>query len=250
MPWKKDSAGALFKSEAGDPVWIKEDNSEQPIPSISALNKEAQTQRERADKAEADLAPYKGIDPVKAKEALQLQKDHAAGKLFDQGKVDEAKAEVAKQFQDSIAEKDKAIETLKSQHQDALIDAAFGGSSFVKDKIVTPAGMFKDTFRKNFTIDEKGVLVAKDQNGNVIYSTNGQGGVAGFDEAIAKIVDSHPDRAQILRAPNNSGTGNNGNGGNGGVQARTMTNAEFQALDALGQAQAGKLAAKGELRIT
>lgn len=249
MPWKKDAAGNLAKSEAGDPVWIKEDNAEQPIPSISALNREAQTQRERADAAELKLEPFKGIDAGKAREALQTVKDLKVGDLIDKGKLDEAKAEVARQFQETIAAKDTEIGDLKTKHQQTMIESQFGASSFVKDKIATPASMFRETFKKHFTIDEKGALIAKDANGNVIYSKQGTGGPAGMDEALATLVDMHPDRASILRAPNQSGTGNQGNAGQHDTTARKIMRADFDAMPLAQQAEIGKQAAKKEVVI-
>lgn len=249
MPWKKDTVGQLAVDAAGNPVWIKEDNSEQPIPSISALNNEARTNRERAEAAELKLADYKGIDPAKAREALQTVKDIDTSKLIDQGKLEEAKQAVAAQFQATIAERDASIADLKTKHQNAMIDSAFAGSGFMKDKVAVPAGMFMDTFRKHFTTDDKGQLTAKDANGNVIYSTNGSGGPAGVDEALAKLVDLHPDRNSILRAPNHSGTGNNGKAGDTNVNARRIARADFDKMPPMDQAAMAGQIAKREVVI-
>lgn len=249
MPWKKDAAGKLAEGADGNPIWIKDDNTEQPVPSISALNLEAKNNREKAEKLERDLAAFNGLDPVKAREAIAKLKDVDLSKLVSQDKLEEARALVAQQFTDEINKLKGDLDTARKQNADNMIDMQFAASGFVKDKIAIPGSMFKDSFRKHFTMDEHGKLVAKDANGNVIYSTNGSGGPASFDEAIAKIIDVHPDRNAILRAPNHSGTGNNGNGGQTVDNARRVLRTDFDKMSPGEQAQIGQQAGKKEVVI-
>lgn len=248
MPWKKNADNTISTDTAGNPIWTREDNTEQVVPSISALNAEAQGHRQRADAAEAALLPFKGIDPEKARVAIETTKNIEIGKLIDTGKLEEAKAAVAAQFQGVIATKDAELDKLKTDRRNDKLEMAFKSSDFLKNNVAVPADMFESTFKSYFTVDDNGAIIPKDKTGNVIYSEKTTG-PASVDEALAKLVDTHPNKNQILKAANHTGTGNQGGGGNLMPGARVISRTEFNGMQPGAQAAIAKEAGLGKVSI-
>lgn len=228
--------GATYAVVAeGKPVFVNDDGTETPIDvpatvgTISRLNGEARGHREAKEKAEAALKAFGDLDPAKAREALDKLGSIDAKKLIDAGEVDKVKAEISKVYDAKLSEKDGVIAGLNKDLDDALIGGAFGRSAFVKDKVAIPVEFVQTYFGQRFS-RENGKVVAKDANGNPIWSTSRPGEPADFDEALSALVNAHPQRDHILK-----GTGAVGSGakpGNGSGGSRTMSQAELTKLGA------------------
>lgn len=88
----------------------------------------------------------------------------------------------------------------------------------ITDKLAIPADLAQAFFGKNFGISEDGQIVAKDANGNEIYSRITPGQKAGFEEALESLIDAYPHKDSILKGSQASGSGSNtGQGGNPAV---------------------------------
>ena len=107
--------------------------------------------------------------------------------------------------------------------------------------------MFQATFAKNFKV-ENGKVVPYDQTGNKVYSKKNMGEVAGVDEALEIMVDAYPYKDSILKADDQSGSGNEGGGGGRG-SGRTIKLADFNKLSPAQQSETAALAGKGEVNI-
>jgi len=247
--WKVDADGNLEKDDKGDPIYIAGDGKEQSVAgdTISRLNGEAKTHREAKEAAEAKLEKYKDLDPVKAAEAIETLKNIDQKKLIDAGEVEKVREEISKGFTAQMVEKDKAIESLTGNLNGMTLQTAFGSSDFVKNKIGVPAEMFQATFAKNFKV-ENGKVVPYDQTGNKVYSKKNMGEVAGVDEALEIMVDAYPYKDSILKADDQSGSGNEGGGGGRG-SGRTIKLADFNKLSPAQQSETAALAGKGEVNI-
>ncbi len=247
--WKVDEDGKLVVDDKGNPIYIGSDGKEQSVQgdTISRLNGEAKTHREAKEKAEADLAKYKDIDPVKAKEALETIAKLDAKQLIDAGEVDKVREEISKGFTAQIAEKDKAIEGLTGDLNGLKLQTAFGSSTFVQERIGVPAEMFQATFAKNFKVED-GKVVPYDQSGNKVYSKKNMGEVADIDEALEIMVEAYPYKDSILKADGGSGSGSQGGGGGRGTGRRIMRS-EFEKMSPAQQAEAAQSQAKGEVTI-
>lgn len=247
--WKMDG-DKLALDASGNPIYIKADGSETSVAgdTISRLNGEAKTHRERAEAAETKLEAFKGItDPAAAVKALETVSKLDQKKLIDAGEVDKVKAEISKTYEAQISEKDKALLAATERADNLTRSTAFATSDFVRDRVAVPPDMFQATFEKNFKIED-GKLVPYGPDGNKIYSKKRMGEVAEPDEAFEILLETHPHKDQILKAPSAGGSGSGGGGGNRG-SGRTISRADFAKLAPADQAAAAGLAQKGEMTI-
>lgn len=249
MPFKYDAEGKIVTQDVGGvhlPVFIQKDGKEAPfdgdstVTTIGRLNYEAQGHRERADKAETKLKTYDGLeDPDAARKALQTVQNLDDKKLVDAGEVEKVKAEAIKsvraEFEPVVAERDQFKKDLYSEK----IGGAFARSKFIADKIAVPADMLQATFGSRFTIKD-GKTVAVDANGHPIFSRTRHGEPADFEEALEIMVGDYAHKDSILKGTGASGSGAGGSGGGGQGGKRTVTRAQFDAMDPSSKATAAR----------
>lgn len=211
-------------NEQGFPIYVHDDGKEvahdaaQTVATITRLNSEAKTNRERYEKAESTLQTFAGIDdPAAAKKALETLKNFDDKKLVDAGEVEKVKAEAIKAVEDKYAPIVQERDDLQNQLHGELITGGFARSQMIKDKISVPADMIQAQFSRNFKV-ESGKVVAYDNNGQQIYSRSRPGELADFDEALDQLVDGYQYKDLILKG----GKGSGGDfGGQGGTNANT-----------------------------
>lgn len=241
MKLKLDANGNAVVQD-GKPVYVKDDGSEIAFDvvgtttTIARLNAEAKTHREGKEAAEGKLKLFEGIDdPAAAKTALDTLSKLDQKKLIDAGEVDRVKAEISKAFETKLTEATGKAQALEQQLYAEKVGGAFARSKFITEKLAIPPDMVEARFGKNFAIED-GKIVAKDQNGNKLYSASNPGELAGFDEALEMLVNAYPYKDQILKGSGASGSGaGQSNQGAGGK--KTITRAQFESLDP--QARAG-----------
>lgn len=221
MKLKLDTNGAAVLLD-GKPVYVKDDGSEIAFDvvgttqAIARLNSEAKQHRERAELAEGKLKSFDGIeDPQAAVKALGLVANLDQKKLIDAGEVEKVKLEISKAFESKLGEATTKAQQLEQQLYAEKVGGAFARSKVIADKLAIPPDMVEARFGKQFSIED-GRIVAKDMNGNKLYSPSNPGELAGFDEAIDMLVSSYPYKDQILKSSGASGGGANQDGGNGG----------------------------------
>ena len=227
MKLKLDDQGHAVLQD-GKPVYVKDDGTEVAFDAlgttqtITRLNAEAKSHRERAETAEKSLKGFEGIaDPAKALEALQLVANLDAKKLVDAGEIDKVKAEIGKAFQMQLDTANGQAAKLEQQLYAEMIGGSFARSKFALDKLAIPPDLVQAYFGKAFGIEE-GKVVAKDANGNKLYSAANPGELAGFDEALEMLVNQYPGKAHILK-----GTGASGGGAAGGSQGGGQQKVNF-----------------------
>lgn len=246
--WKLDADGKLELKD-GNPIYVDASGRELTVKgdTISQLNGEAKTHREAKEAAEGKLKAFEGLDPTKAREAIEKLAQIDQGQLIAAGKVDEVRNQITSQFTTQLTERDNANKALQAQIDGMHISSAFTGSEFIRDRVAVPRDMFEATFRNNFKMVD-GKLTAYDKSGNPIYSKQNMGQLADAEEAIQQLVDQHPNKDIILKANSGNGTGNGGGGGGNG-RVRTMKRSDFEALPAHQQASHAAAMGKGELSI-
>lgn len=256
MPFKFDANGAIVLQEVNGqklPVFVHPDGKEAPfdgdatVSTISRLNGEAKGNRERAEKAESAIKAFEGItDPAAAIKALNTIKNLDDKKLVDAGEVEKVKAEAIKAVEDKYAPVVKKATELEQALYGEKIGGAFARSKVIADKFAIPADLVQARFGNAFKIEE-GKTVAYDAQGNKIFSRARPGELADFEEALETLVDQYPYKDQILK-----GTGASGGGAHGGNQGaggkKTMTRAQFDALDPA--AKAAAVTGKDAVQIT
>ena len=119
-------------NEQGLPLYIHDDGKEvahdaaQTVATISRLNGEAKTNRERYEKAESALQSFEGIeDPAAAKKALETLKNFDDKKLVDAGEVEKVKAEAIKAVEEKYAPIVQERDAYQAQLHNELIGGGF-----------------------------------------------------------------------------------------------------------------------------
>jgi hypothetical protein len=226
----------------GKPVYVHDDGREVAfdavgtVSTISRLNSEAKTNRERAEAAEKAAKAFEGItDAEAARKALATVANLDAKKLVDAGEVDKIRAEAIKAVEDKyspvVAERDSLLKSLV----DEKVGGSFARSKMIADKLAIPADLVQARFGDAFKVEGSDV-VAYDKSGNKLFSRSNPGEVAKFDEALEILIDQYPYRDSILKSTGASGGGATGGSG-GGSGSKTITRAAYDALDPFKQAQ-------------
>ncbi|WP_010486921.1 DUF6651 domain-containing protein [Pseudomonas sp. S9] len=244
MKLKLDEQGHAVLQD-GKPVYVHDDGKEVAfdapgtVATITRLNGEAKTHRERAESAEGKLKGFEGIeDGAAARKALEIVANLDQKKLVDAGQVEQVKAEAIKavraEYEPVVAERDK----YKTDLYNEMIGGNFSRSKFAEEKVAVPRHMLQKTYGDSFKIEE-GKVVAYDGNGAKIFSRSRPGELADFDEALELLISNDPYRDNILKGSGANGSGApSGGGGNGGKA--TMTRAQFSALGPAEQATAAR----------
>lgn len=246
--WKMTADGKGIELKDGNPVWVEADGSEKTLggDTISRLNGEAKGFRERAERAETALVPFKDIDPVKAKDAIAKVTALGNKTLFESGQVDELTNQIKATFTGQMTELQNENGTLKSTVDNMRIDGVFANSEFINEQVAMPKDFFQAAMRKHVRVKD-GKIEMVDANGNPIYSKKRAGEYADPDEALALIVENHPQKATILRDAKHSGSG--GGGGPGRSGQRTIKRSDWEAKPANERAADATAMGKGELTI-
>lgn len=224
MKLKLDENGHVVVQE-GKPVYVHEDGKEVAfdasgtVSTITRLNAEAKSHRERAESAEKSLKGFDGIaDPAAARNALDVVSKLDQKKLVDAGEIDTVRNEISKAFQTQLDEANGKAQTFEQQLYAEKIGGNFSRSKYIADKLAVPADMVQATFGQNLKIEE-GKVVAYDTQGQKIFSRARPGELADFDEAIETLVSQYPHRDHILKSSNaNGGGAQGGDGGNSGAK--------------------------------
>jgi hypothetical protein len=242
----------------GQPVYTHNDGRDLPFDApgtmarIGGLNKEAQTHREAFEAAQATLKRFEGIeDPDAARQALTTVGNLKAGDLKTAAEVEAIKeaarkaaetqqADIGRQSAAKIDELTKERDTFRDGLYAEKVGGAFSRSKFITDKSTVPPDMMQAMFGKHFKIED-GKIVPYGPDGNKIYSTVKGGEVADFEEGLEYLVNSYPNKGNILKgAGHNGGSGAPGQGGQQGGKAGDKPTMTRQAFDGMSKAAAVK----------
>lgn len=214
----------------GKPVYVHDDGKEvafdapSTVATISRLNGEAKSHRERAEAAEKSLKSFEGIaDPSAAIKALETVKNLDAKKLVDAGEIEKVKSEIGKAYQEKLDTAEKRAADAEGRFYDSEIGGAFARSKLIAGEgatLLLPPEVARATFGKSFKLEE-GKIVGYDANGQKLYSRERPGELANFDEALSQIVDASPFKDSILKSSGASGGGAPPSGGQGSGQKNT-----------------------------
>lgn len=235
MKLKLDDNGNAVLQE-GIPVWVADDGKEIPynvpdlVGKLSAVNAESAGRRKELDDLNAKFKLFEGLDPEKAKAALETVANLDAGKLIDAGKVEEVKkqlgdtwkqqldmmketlAKTEKDYSEKLSAKDTAIRNL-------LVKGVFDSSPFLKERTMLPPDMAYAYFGSHFEVKEEDgqFKVVPIMDGKPIPSRINPGEIANPEEAIESIIEKYPFKDRILRdtLPGGSGASKNSYSGTG-----------------------------------
>lgn len=224
MKLKLDENGNVVLQDH-KPVYVHDDGKEvafdaaATVSTISRLNGEAKSHRERAETAEKALKAFDGInDPTAAIEALKTVSNLDQKKLIDAGEVEKVKTEISKAFQTQLDEVSAKAQTLEQQLYAEKIGGSFARSKLIAEKIAVPADMVQATFGRSFKIED-GKVVAYDAHGQKIFSRSRPGEIADFDEALESLIEQYPHKDSILKGPQANGSGASSSAASAGQKA-------------------------------
>lgn len=238
MKLKLDENGNAALKD-GHPVYVYDDGREAAIDvsdmagRFTALQADSKKAFSARDEAKAALKAFEGLDPDKARDALDKIGKMDLKKLVDAGQVDSAVAAALKPVQDKAEAEAKRAQALEEQLHREIVGGSFARSKFIAEKLAIPADMVQAAFGRHFAVAD-GKLAATDASGNPIYSRKQPGAQAEFDEAIEILIDQYPHKDTILKADIQPGSGAPANGGGGGG-GKTINRAAFDALDPAGR---------------
>lgn len=251
--WKKDADGKLVLDSDGNPIYIDTSGNEKSLApdTVSRLNGESKTFRERAEAAENGLKAFGDFKPEQVKDAIaamQTVKDLKDGDLIKAGEAQRVRDEMKATYEKTINDLTTTNTDLTGKITGMRRDSAFRSSKWIADNIAIPVSMLAATFGANFK-DENDKIVAYDNAGNRMMSKKRGGEAADFDEAISILVEGYADKDMILKSSGNSGGGGGGNGGNGNGNQRIVRRADYDAMQPADQIATATKARAGELVI-
>lgn len=225
----------LYKDDKGADVPFDAPGT---VATISRLNGEAKSHRERAEKAETSLKVFEGLDPAKAKEAVEKLSLIDAKKLVEAGDMDAAIQAAIKPYAEKLSAAEKANGDLMSSLNRETVGNRFAMSKFAAEKL-TPAGvdLVRTIYADRLRVED-GRVFGVNPDGSKMLSIGRPGEIADFDEVIETFVNTYPHKDHILKPTGAAGSGAQGGGGGGG--SKTMKSSDFAALGP--KEQAAKMA--------
>lgn len=220
----------------GKPVYVHDDGKESPfdaastVQTITRLNAEARSHRERAETAEKSLKLFEGItDPVAAVKALETMSNLDHKKLVDAGEVEKVKAEISRAFEAKLVESNTKVGALEQQLYGEKIGGSFARSKLIAEKLAIPADLVQAKFGQAFKVED-GKIVSYDHTGSKIFSRSRPGEVADFEEALETLIDNYPHKESILKSSGASGGGASNNANAGASGSKMINRSAFASL--------------------
>jgi hypothetical protein len=252
MPWKMDDNKALVLDANGNPSYITDSGEEKPVDypamvkHLAGANSEAAERKAKIRELEKKFEPFKDIEDLDGwhKSALTALETVKGLPEKDKNTEDRIRAQVeaaTKPLTEKLAQLEQAKKESETRLKQETIANAFVRSSFVKEKMVDPA-IASDLFSKYFDIGEDGKIFATGMDGKTIFSDSG---VADFDYAMSKLVETHSGKNYLLKGSDSKGTGAPPSNIPPGITV--MTRAAFESLS---PAQKIENVASGKYKIT
>jgi hypothetical protein len=219
MKLKLDDKGAPVL-ENGLPVYVDDQGRETAV-DVGALMTSAGEHKRAARERERELAET-------------LAKLDAASKG---GTADAERIKAA--YEAQLGEWKTKAEQAEAERASALIDIALTGSEFVAKRVhESSRPLVPLAYRNHLAVDGKRVVV-KDEKGQVIHSRSNPLEPASVDEGLEQIISRSPFADRILLGTQKPGSGTSATPAPP-TGAKTMSGAEFRALDPAAQLAAAK----------
>lgn len=226
-------ANGVPEVQDGKPVIQYDDGRKAPldfvhlISQVKKVSDERDTFKNQYETAANAARAFEGVTP----ELLTAAKNLNGQKLVEAGKVDEL---IATRTAEAKAAWDKREQELANKVKESegrifnlLVSQRFATSKALEDTFLTP-DIAEAYWGKNFKVDGDRVI-GHYPNGQPIYSAAKPGEPADFDEALAILKASHPNKDKWTKGSNATGSGAPGSNGNGNG-AKSMPRVQFQAL--------------------
>jgi hypothetical protein len=234
----KAEAKAKAEADGDDKTKSKiDDEKAKLLKEVMKLKEKAKAEEEARKKLEET---YKGIDLEAARAALKAAEEAEEKELEKKGEYERLLNKQKEKAEALIeAERTRAAE-MEKKLQDAMkavdelsLGNAFSNSKFIQDKMALTPNKTRALYGSHFEIEE-GKLIAYDKPRGSTDRTkliNATGESLPFDEAIAEIINSDPDKEYLLKADVKSGAGSR--------SSTVRTNVEEKQLDPISKIAQG-----------
>lgn len=226
---KKAAEDEAAKKKAGDgsPTDAEAKLLKEVMEKKNAL-KTVQEQLSAATAVVKQLEELGGIEVIKAlvgeKKAVETKK------LEDKGEWDRLKAQMNEEHSKQLGTVQEQIKALSEQNSalsntiaELTVGNAFVASQFIKDDLTMPVSKVRVLYGSHFEFKD-GKVIAFDKSAGASERTvlvDAKGDPLSFEAALKKIVDSDPDRDQMLKSKMKPGAGST-TAGKGGSPAQKL----------------------------
>lgn len=240
MDYVLDENGNIKIGPNGKPLVKGSDGKEFEIDAIGQNQKLIETMAEakgyRKEKAVLK-AQLEAIPEVIREDPSKFVSIESVDSKTKEG-IEKIKNDLESSYTKAVTEKDSKIKTLEGQLFSEKVSTKFATTSSLEGTIFNKTRSVAEKFLKDhFTVDEEGSLVGVGNDGKTIYSRESPGTPAGFDECVATIIDTHPDRDSFLAASGQKG---------GGSPPGDRSGGEGNATSSVGRIAAGLAERKGQ----
>lgn len=220
----KAAAADKVAADAAAKAAAEKNDDKKPSDAEAKLLKESMDRKQKLDAAEkekaalaARLAAFGDVDPEAVKAMLQERADAEKAKAEAAGDFERVKKMMAEEAEKRIktieAERDAAREErskLLGDINELTIGQAFLASKFIQDELVLTPTKTRTVYGAHFERSEDGRIVGFDKPKGAAERTklvDATGEPLNFEAALARLVETDPERDQVKKAKMATGTG-------------------------------------------
>lgn len=214
MAWKTDENGGIALQD-GNPVWVNDAGEEKAVDymglskSIAEIKKETIDRKNKLRAMESRYAKFADIEDLdawhdEATSALEMMKNAPDKDREIEERIAARVKGATEPLNSRLSEIVKQRDALEAELQGEAIGNAFARSEYARKNLVDPA-LAADLFSKRF-IRKEGRVIGLDADGKEMW---GETGIASFDEALCKMVESSPYKGLLQKGSEASGSGAN-----------------------------------------
>lgn len=211
------AAAAAAKAAGGGPTDNEAKLLKEVMEKKAALKKATDAAKELSDKLKA----FEGIDPAKVRELQAQQENAEKAELEKRGEYDRLTAQMGEKHKTELAAANAKAVALAEQIQalqgtigDLSIGHVFDSSKFIGEELVLPPTKVRVLYGAHFEVED-GKVVAFDKPRGATGRTKivtSAGENVGFEAALRQLVDSDPDKDNLIRSKVKAGAGSDSRG--------------------------------------
>jgi len=172
--------------------------------------------RSEMDAMKKALGQWEGYDPKEIKELVESKKKAETKRLEERGEWDKLKQQMVEQHQNELKSLQERLSELENglQTKDSVIEKLtvghnFDNSKYIAEELTLTPNKARIVYGSHFDIED-GQVVGYDKPRGAEGRTqliDGKGEPLGFEEALKKIIETDPDREQLIRSKAKPGAG-------------------------------------------
>lgn len=187
----------------------KKKSSDKMSDDAANLLKENMAKKKEIKELKDRLASFDGIDPEKVRDLIKQNADKEKADAEAKGEFDRVKQMMVEEHKkelgtvkEQLTAKDQEIAKLKGSVDELTIGQAFATSKIVTEDLVVSPAKARQLYGSHFEMTEEG-LVAYDKPkgaGERTQLVDGNGVPMSFEAAMARIIESDPDKDTLLKS--------------------------------------------------